>query len=219
MNRRRLARHVSILLGGLVASFAIARLFPDASTLQRASLATAYVALLLLALTLVLGPLKVIRRQPNPVSTYLRRDLGIWAALFGLAHTVLGLQVHLGGRFWFYFVPQPRMDQWLPVRYDLFGLTNHVGLVATVVLLVLLAISSNRALRRLGVARWKSLQRFSYLIAVLVVAHGLVYQVLEKRHWAYIGMLVVLAALVIFVQLVGRKRFKDGRAPGRASGS
>jgi sulfoxide reductase heme-binding subunit YedZ len=40
-------------------------------------MATAYVSLALLAATLVTGPINLLRRRPNPVSTDLRRDLGI----------------------------------------------------------------------------------------------------------------------------------------------
>ena len=42
---------------------------------MRWSMATAYVGLALLGATLALGPLSVLRRRPNPVSTDLRRDV------------------------------------------------------------------------------------------------------------------------------------------------
>src|SRR5262245_22510912 len=68
------------------------------------SMATAYTGTLLLGVTLVLGVLKVLRGELSPVSTDWRRDVGIWAALFGLAHLVIGLQVHAPGRMQTYFV-------------------------------------------------------------------------------------------------------------------
>lgn len=62
------------------------------------SVATAYAGLLLRAITLLLGPWNVLRGRPNPVSTDVRRDVGIWAGILSLAHVVFGLQVHMRGR-------------------------------------------------------------------------------------------------------------------------
>src|SRR5215471_12807327 len=70
----------------------------------RLSMGTAYTSALLLGVTLVLGVLKVLRGKTSPVSTDWRRDVGIWAALFGLAHMVIGLNVHAPGRMLTYFV-------------------------------------------------------------------------------------------------------------------
>src|SRR5678815_4055750 len=67
------------------------------------SMATAYTSTLLLDVTLLLGVLKVLRGEASPVSTDWRRDVGIWAALFGLAHLVIGLQVHAPGNMQTYF--------------------------------------------------------------------------------------------------------------------
>src|SRR5262245_12955863 len=52
----------------------------------RWSMATAYTSMLLLGLTLVLGVFRVLRHNTSPLSTDWRRDVGIWAALFGFAH-------------------------------------------------------------------------------------------------------------------------------------
>jgi DMSO/TMAO reductase YedYZ heme-binding membrane subunit len=48
-------------------------------------------------------------------------------------------------------------------------------------LVVLAGISSDWALGRLGARRWKAVQRTAYVVAGLTLAHGLVYQALEKR--------------------------------------
>ena len=47
------------------------------------SMGTAYTGAMLLGVTLVLGAIKVLRGEISPVSTDWRRDVGIWAALFG----------------------------------------------------------------------------------------------------------------------------------------
>ena len=68
-----------------------------------------------------------------------------------------------------------------PFRLDAFGLTNHVGLAAAILLAGLALISSDKWLGRLGPIRWKRLQRFALVAVGFTVAHGLVYQVLEGR--------------------------------------
>jgi sulfoxide reductase heme-binding subunit YedZ len=102
--------------------------------LWRVSMATAYVGLALLGISLILGPWNVLRRRPNPVSTDLRRDVGIWTGLMSLVHLGVGLCVHLRGRPWLYFLYPSNESHALPVRYDLFGLANHTGLIAGFVL-------------------------------------------------------------------------------------
>jgi sulfoxide reductase heme-binding subunit YedZ len=175
-------------------------------------MATAYAALGLLAATLAVGPLRVLRARPNPVSTDLRRDLGIWCALVGLAHTIVGSQVHLRGRWWAYFVFPADQPHRVPVRYDAFGATNYAGLAAALVLLVLLAISNDAALRRLGTRRWKRVQRWTYAVAALVALHGAIYQTLEKRALLGVIALVLVAAAVAAIQLAGYWRARLGGA-------
>src|SRR5688572_18251144 len=98
---RRLLRHLSLAAGSVLLAACVYGSLPgprrsqdrDHNRLFRVSMATAYVSLTLLAATLVTGPLNVLRRRPNPVSTDLRRDLGIWSALLGLGHVATGLMV------------------------------------------------------------------------------------------------------------------------------
>ena len=48
----------------------------------------------------------------------------------------------------------------------------------------ILALTSDRALKRLGPQRWKSLQRWTYALALLTVFHGAAYQIAAKREKA-----------------------------------
>ena len=76
---RLLKHHIPLLAltSGCSAVLYFTRPYRD--VLSRASFATAYPALLLLAATLLLGPWNLFLRKPNPVSSDFRRDLGIWA--------------------------------------------------------------------------------------------------------------------------------------------
>lgn len=196
---------VILVVASLVASGA-ALLVAKRGAVEIVSFATAYAGLVLLAATLLTGPLNVMRRRPNPVSTDLRRDLGISAAVLACIHTVLGLQVHMRHR-WEYFLKATPEGTPNGLRFDTFGFANDTGLIATILLVVLLAISNDRALARLGKHTWKMWQRSSYVIAVLVIAHGFAYQKLESR--AIGGVVVVLAITIVVtvLQLLGRRRW------------
>ena len=163
-------------------------------------MATAYVSLALLVATLATGPINLLRRQPNPVSTDLRRDLGIWAFVLGLAHTVVGLQVHMKS-MWFYFFREITGPEAWSLRWDQFGLANYTGLAATLLLVFLAALSNDFLLKRLGAPRWKNLQRWNYSLFSLVLVHGILYQLIEKRSmpWPVWFGALVLAAVILQV--------------------
>ncbi len=205
----RVTRHVVLFLASLVTAAVFYRLLDTDQLVWWLSMSSAYGSLVLLALSLMIGPWNMLRGRPNPVSGYLRRDIGIWAGVLGIVHVIFGLQAHFGGRMWLYFLPEtPRV---FPLRIDAFGLTNWAGLVATLILLLLLTLSNDASLRALGRARWKSLQRWNYAGAILVIAHGAVYQVLESRKLAYVAacVAIVLAALAMQVAGVRMRRMKQ----------
>jgi len=167
--------------------------------MQRLSIASAYAALGFLAATLLVGPFKERRGRPNPVSTNLRRDIGIWAALGGIAHTVFGLQVHMRGEIARYFLPEA--GRGLSKNTLAFLAANYTGLVATLLLLLLLAISNDVALRTLGTIRWKQIQRWNSLLFALVAAHGALYLAVDKASLFLIVLFIVLVAIVAQIRI------------------
>lgn len=213
---RRFRRHLLLGGGGLAVALLLAWLLPGPLR-ERASLATAYVGLGLLALTLSLGPLNVLRGRPNPVSFDRRRDAGIWSAVFGAVHTAIGLTVHFTGRMHLYFLAPPEQRGLLGLRADPFGAANHAGLLAVALLLLLAVISNDRSLRRLGTARWRGVQRWAYLLAALTILHGALYQLLEKQRLPLVVLFVVVALVGLVLQLAGRRRVLAGRARVRTS--
>ena len=196
--KRRIVYHmVAVGIAG-TCSAVIYLLFSKRDFISRLSIATAYGAIALTSLALVLGPWNVIRSQPNPVSSDLRRDTGIWAGIFAVLHSGLGLNVHLRGRMWLYFVDQH--GRW---RTDIFGFGNYTGAIAALVFLFLLTISNDASLRRLRSRRWKSWQRLTYVAVVLTFAHGLLYQHIETRAPVYrVGYIAIVACIAV-VQLAG----------------
>jgi sulfoxide reductase heme-binding subunit YedZ len=202
--QRRIVTHLTIALTTLACTAVFWRLFSVRRDLiSHISIATAYPALFLTAAAVVLGPWNVLRRRANPVSFDLRRDIGIWAGIMALLHTAVGLDVHLRGRMWLYFV-----DEHHRIRHDWFGFGNDTGLAAALLFLLLLTISNDLSLRGLGTRRWKSLQRWTYAAVILTILHAIAYQHVEKRRGLYLILLAGITVAIATFQLAGWRRAK-----------
>jgi sulfoxide reductase heme-binding subunit YedZ len=214
---RRLTRNIGIVaLALLVHLLVVTATSSSSQVMFRLSMATGYTSVALIGWALLIGPWRVRRGRSAPVSTDLRRDVGIWGAVFGLAHVATGLFVHLGDPLK-YFLYRDAGHR-LPVRYDLFGFANWTGLAATALLVLLLLISNDVSLRRLGSRRWKRWQRWTYWAGGLVVLHALAYQWIEKGNGGWVYVFVAVVLIVAAMQLEGRRRFR-ARATGSPSAS
>ncbi len=208
----RLIRHHAALLA--VSVLSVAALYftrPYKDWISRLSFATAYPALALLVATLLIGPWNLLRKRRNPISSDLRRDVGIWAGILGLLHVAIGQNVHLRGRPWLYYV-YSAPEHHTGLRHDVFGLANYTGLIATRFLLALLVTSNDASIRRLGTPRWKQLQRWNYAIFVLVAVHGIGYQTIEKQKLPFVSTLAVLLLLALVFQFAGVLRRRAAAA-------
>ncbi len=128
---------------------------------------------LLLFFTMAIGP---IAKQWSSAGRLIpwRRETGIWFGLMALLHTFLVWNGWARWDIWrflgYEFVPQlNRLARLEPG----FGLSNIIGMVALFLALVLVATSSNWAVKLLGSSAWKWLQYGSYTIFYLVVIHSL----------------------------------------------
>jgi len=197
---RRSMRHgILAAIATLFTSLAYAAT-PPPDFRHRLSTATAYAGLIFLAACLWLGPWNVLRRRPNPISSDFRRDVGIWTGILAILHTAIGLTVHLRGRMWMYFFKQLHP---LRLQSTQFGFANFAGLGSALLFLMLLALSNDLSLRWLGRRRWKSLQRWTYAALVLTAAHGIAYQLVEKRPWPWVLIFATLLAAVTAFQITG----------------
>lgn len=184
-------------------------------------------SLILLVLALVLGPLARLWPTFGRWLSY-RRELGVWFGLFALLHTLLILN---GWARWnamkflgYEYIPELNRVARLEPG---FGLANILGLVAMLLTLVLMATSTDYALRKLGGSAWKFLQLSAYSVFYLVVLHTAYFlfmhytqsfhrNVPENPNWFRIPFLV-LTALVIGLQGVAylkslrRQHLKQGR--------
>jgi len=201
----RVLRHAGLAAASIAVTALPAYYWEERGIAYVASLVTAYASLVCLTVTLGLGPWHALRGRRLPTSSYLRRDFGIWTALLAMVHVGFGLFVHMHGNVWLYFF-RASPDQGFPwPRIDPFGLSNDLGLAATLLLLVLLALSNNWSLKRLGAVRWKAWQRSSYWTAAAIALHAAIYQLLEHRTWAWLLACWALFALIAGLQWAARR--------------
>lgn len=202
MQRRLLRHHLPI---GLVSALCVTALYYSrgrGDVISWLSFSTAYPALVLIAITLLLGPWNLLRRKANPVSTDLRRDFGIWAGILSLVHAGIGQCVHLRGRPWLYYVYGPT-EHHHGLRHDLFGFSNYTGAASVLLIALLFATSNDLSLRSLGTVAWKKLQRWNYLGFGLACAHTIGYFAVEKQKLPYVTFAVVCMVITVMLQLWG----------------
>jgi sulfoxide reductase heme-binding subunit YedZ len=202
---QRVATHIGLALVTALGCWWAVAAQPELDLVHSLTIGTAYVSLAQLAATLLIGPWQLLRRQQrNPANINLRRDIGIWAGLVGVAHVVFGFQVHMGGNILHYFF---RPDSWLP-QINVFGAANYLGLAATLVLLALLLLSNDLSLRTLKGRRWKAIQRFNYVLFAAVLLHTWGYQFEVQRVWIMPAVSIALTAAVLAAQAIGYRYYR-----------
>ena len=177
---------------------------PDTARI-RLSLLTAWLSFALLVVALGLGPWETLRTGRPVLNSLLRRDIGVWAALTGLAHLVVATAVVMRPAYIrAYFTgpseaPLPALTWWA-------GTSGIVaGYLVGLLVLMLLTLSNNWSLGRLGAARWKRLQGVATLALVLTIAHGVVFQMLEGRTRGWLAGLVVVSTAILLLRRRARR--------------
>jgi sulfoxide reductase heme-binding subunit YedZ len=213
LSRRLLTHHLPLGLGATMAAFLVYATRPYPDVITRLSFATAYPALILLGLTLAIGPWRMLRGQSVQSSMDLRRDIGIWAGIFGIFHAGVGQFEHLRGRPWLYYI----YDNWQekhvqPFRHDMFGFANDTGLIAALILLALLATSNDISLRKLRTPGWKKLQRWNYACFGFTALHTIAYLVgIKSLSIPWLAVAATAILLTILFQTVGYLRRRRAR--------
>lgn len=178
---------------------------PQIDLWEGLSIASAWLSMVALCAAMLIGPIRHAAAKPVPLNIYLRRDLGIWSAGLAFVHFYAGTVVSMDPVYIQVFVSNAELAPGPEVRDQLFVWGSIAGTVVAILFLLLLAISSDRAIRWLGPVRWKKVQRCIHPVLWLTVLHGIAFQILEAR-FVPLVLLVGLALLVYFY------RFKSRRA-------
>ncbi|HEX2914352.1 MAG TPA: ferric reductase-like transmembrane domain-containing protein [Chloroflexia bacterium] len=203
------------LVGCIIAGIFAA---PGQSILETLSVGFGYVGLILIAVSLLIGPINMLKVRKNPVNIMFRRDTGIWAAITSFAHVLFAfaLQLSWGGTLlglFFFANGAPKLN--------LFGISDYIGLFGTLILIFLLVLSNNHFLKALKGKRWKNMQRFNYLLFVLALGHTFTQQVNNGRGMVMIFGVLAVALAVLVAQSIGfvvyRKREQQRKAPAPAA--
>lgn len=220
----RIRNHLGLTLFSL-AGCGVAFLYEHTALLTDIiALGTAYVALILLVVTLSIGPLNLMLKRRNAVNLDLRRDVGIWAGITGCVHAFFSFQLYNKADILSYFFN--KQGNRYSLQFNLFSFSNITGTLATLVLLALLFLSNNLSLRWLKGKSWKFVQRFNYTLFILVIAHTVGYQVLNQRESFFTFLIIGLVIFTVEAQVIGvlltlrrdRQReaaAKTGQGPGR----
>lgn len=159
---------------------------------------TGYISLVIIALSLIIGPVNLIFKKKNLLSTYFRRDIGIIGGVLALIHSGTGLFVHLRGKMWLYFLNDHKQ-----IRLDNFGLANYTGLISALLIIILIITSNDKILRRINSRNWKNIQRLSYLMFILVAAHCYFYTIGRNNLSIFFWFYIPLFLIVVILQLTG----------------
>ncbi|MFT4309876.1 MAG: ferric reductase-like transmembrane domain-containing protein [Candidatus Woesearchaeota archaeon] len=157
-------------------------------------------AFIMLAYTLIIGPLAKINPKRFAKLLGWRKETGIWSAIIALSH---GIAIQ---SLWFQFDIMKLLGY--TIRNDTYiladpgmGLANLLGITALFFMTLLLATSSNYAISLLGSKAWKFLHMSAYLIFYLVAFHASYYMIIQGawNNWFSVPFLII-ALLVILLQ-------------------
>ena len=193
----------------ILCAVALLGLYHAASPLPGHIIFTRFFALsayFLLCMSLVIGPLIILRPAVFGQLAEPRRAIGIACFVFVLLHilVLLALRYNWG------------------IRQILNG-DPLVSIPAALLLLALTLTSSDYAVKKLGPSLWKNVQRFNYLAFILVSVHfitkatGLPFISSGKSLNLAESALLILGLMTVGLQIAGfiarRKRMKAAAAP------
>jgi DMSO/TMAO reductase YedYZ heme-binding membrane subunit len=206
----RLKNHITLFAVSVVSLGSAVFSGPGAA--DRLSIVSAYICLLLLGLALLIGPMTVLRTGRLPGNLYIRRDTGIWAALMGLLHFYLANVLSMNYEYLGIYVENSALPPSAAVRSSLYTWGTIFGYVIALLFIVLLVLSSDRMIRKVGLKWWKRIQRISYLGFILTCLHAFAFQVIEARPLLWVLVVLVITMVIIAGQYMGIRAVRRGRA-------
>ncbi|WP_439142321.1 ferric reductase-like transmembrane domain-containing protein [Pseudooctadecabacter sp.] len=202
-------RHVLVVIFAVLATALFLYSRAEWSPMHRWNRAIGDVSLVLIAMAMMLGPLSRLWRSAARVLPY-RRELGIYAVVLAFIHATIILfgwvELDLMRLFGFEF--HPGLQRYVMVNHG-FALANVLGLLGLIYGLVLGLTSNDLSLRLMGNSIWKYVQRGTYVLWWLSVAHTAYFLFIHfldyhrqtpEPNWAQ-WPFVVLVAVVLGLQI------------------
>jgi methionine sulfoxide reductase heme-binding subunit len=162
---------------------------------------TGYISVAILSISLIIGALYLLIKSKSPISTYLRRDISVIGGSLAVIHSITGLFVHMRGNGWQYFLN--KTEHGYSIRLDHFGVANYTGLFSALIIVLLLITSNDYSLKKLNPVRWKSIQRLSYWMIVLVFIHCYFYRIGNNNLSPFFWFYIPLIAMILTFQIIG----------------
>ena len=160
-----------------------------------------YISIIILSISLIIGPVNLLLKYKNPISTYFRRDVSIIGGTLAIVHSIFGIFVHFGGKIWPYFLK--KTETGYSIRLDNFGLANNIGLFSTLIIVLLLITSNDYLLKKMKPDNWKNIQRLSYLMFILTIIHCYYYRIVAKNLDLLYFLYIPLVIIVLTFQMIG----------------
>ena len=222
------SRHLLVLLAAAVATYVFHESRIEWSAMHRWNRAVGDVSMVLVAISMVLGPLARLWSRFR-VAIPWRRELGIHGVMLGLAHTVIILA---GWVEWdlvrvFGYEVHPMTGLYVMLRHG-FGLANVIGIVGLLYSVVLAVSSNDWSQRKLGGQVWKFLQQGAYVLWMLLVLHTAYFLYINFQdfhravpepnwaQWPFAGLVGVVTLLQVAAFLETWRRGR-GRTISRSS--
>ncbi|QIG49021.1 hypothetical protein G5V57_15615 [Nordella sp. HKS 07] len=219
-------RHILAIVLAALLVYLFGAVHGQWSPMHRWNRATADASLLLLTLTMAIGPAaRLLTRLRLLVP--LRREFGIYAVLLALIHTLIifdgWLEWDLARLVGLAF--HPDLARYVMIEHG-FGLANIIGLAALLYGLVLAMTSADRAVRFLGAATWKFVQSAAYVLWALVLAHTAYFLFIHFLHFHrqtpdanplqiwFAGLVVLVLVLRIAASILTWRRRQGSPGPG-----
>ncbi len=231
-NKAWIVRHLQVLVLATLAGYLFLLLRAEWSPMHRYNRALGDVSLLLVALAMVIGP--ILRLTSWRLIRYLlphRRELGIYAVIAALVHTVIILVgwVDLDFARLFGFEFHPGLQRYVMVQHG-FALGNIIGIAALLYGIVLAVTSNNVSQSWLGTSVWKFIQQGAYVLWWLAVIHTGYFLFLHFldyhrntpepnwAQWPFVILTLVVLALQIAASVVTWRKQRGRTAMASSSG-
>jgi DMSO/TMAO reductase YedYZ heme-binding membrane subunit len=208
---RRLKNHAALAALTAICLGVAAASGPATAVADQLSIVSAYLCLFLLGVALLIGPFHAIRKGKPLAHSYIRRDIGVWAALTGLLHFYLANVLSMNYEYLGVYVENASAPPSAAMRSNLYSWGTILGYVIAVLFVVLLTVSNDWMARIIGLKWWKRIQRVSYLGFILTCIHAFAFQILESREALWVCIVLLVTVLVFVGQSFGIAAIKKWR--------